>query len=57
MAKGKIMKSIGIIISNKIIAEAEPMRVKIIASCAWPLSKNSCPGKTERAVSSSGAPR
>ncbi len=48
---------IGVIIRKSRIADAEPINVNRTASCAFPLSKNLCPGRTPNAVSSSGAPR
>lgn len=41
----------------KNVAEILPKSVRIIASYAFPLIKNSCPGKIDKIVSSSGAPR
>ena len=42
---------------SKKIPIVQPYSVRITASPALPLFKNSCPGKTARAVSSSGLPR
>jgi hypothetical protein len=43
--------------ANKIIASADPKRVNFTAVWPSPLIKNSCPGRTPSAVSSSGAPK
>jgi len=45
-----------IIIARKIPIKL-PREERKIAKCALPFNKSSCPGKTESAVSSSGAPK
>lgn len=46
-------------VKTKIIGNAkiDPKTVKTIASCALPCRSISCPGRTERKESSSGAPK
>ena len=53
------MKIINIGVKNRITknAKREPYNVKIIASWAFPSFNISCPGKMDKKVSSSGAPR
>lgn len=47
----------GMIRMRDAIAIVEPMRVSFRALCPCPSRRSSCPGRTERAVSSDGAPR
>jgi hypothetical protein len=48
---------IGVNIKMMINADREPKRVKMTASWALPCFNIWCPGRTERKVSSSGAPK
>jgi len=47
----------GMIITRRAIPHKAPRRERRIASCPFPFNKRKWPGRTERAVSSSGAPR
>jgi len=47
----------GRIRAREAIAIVEPRTVSFSALWPWPFSRSSCPGRTERAVSSDGAPR
>lgn len=54
---GIIKNKRGITIARRMIADVDPISVKITALCAFPFKRYWCPGRTESAVSSSGAPR
>ena len=47
----------GMIRAREMIAMAEPMRVSFMALWPCPSRRSSWPGRTEREVSSDGAPR
>ena len=49
--------NVGMIIRRERIAMVEPRRVSFMALWPWPFRRSSWPGRTERAVSSDGAPR
>jgi len=50
-------RNAGMIMISERTAIVEPISVSFSALCPCPFSKNSCPGRTPRAVSSFGAPR
>lgn len=55
--RGIAYMNIGVKIRIIISADIDPYSVRTIASCARPCFSISCPGKIERKVSSSGAPK